>query len=116
MIRFLADENFDRGIVDRLRSQLPDLDIVVAQDTEIKGKPDPTVLAWAAREGRVVLTHDVQTLTKYAYERTSAGLPMPGVVEVKRSIAIGDAISGLSLIIVASRDDEWEGQVRYILP
>jgi predicted nuclease of predicted toxin-antitoxin system len=30
---------------------------------------DPEVLAWAASEGRVVLTHDVRTMTRFAYDR-----------------------------------------------
>ncbi len=72
------------------------------QDTEVAGAEDPQVLAWAAREGRVLLTHDVKTMTKFAYERVAAGLPMPGVFEVSLDMPMGQAIDG------------WEGQVRYL--
>jgi predicted nuclease of predicted toxin-antitoxin system len=29
---------------------------------------DPTVLEWAAQHNRVVLTHDIATMTNFAYE------------------------------------------------
>jgi predicted nuclease of predicted toxin-antitoxin system len=67
MIRFAADENFNGNVVRGLRLRRPDLDIVRVQDVGLSGADDPTVLAWAAREGRILLTHDVATITRYAY-------------------------------------------------
>lgn len=43
------------------------------QDAGLSGSDDPTVLEWAAQEGRVLLTHDVATITHHAYERVRAG-------------------------------------------
>ncbi len=80
------------------------------------GASDPDLLDWAARENRIVLTHDVQTMTKHAYERLEKGKPVPGVLEVKRSLPIGAAIEGLLLMVEASREDEWRDQVRYVIP
>ena len=56
MIRFLADENFNNQIVRGILRQNSDVDIVRIQDVELSGVDDPTVLAWAAQEGRIVLT------------------------------------------------------------
>ena len=64
--------------------------------------------------GRVLLTHDVTAMTHFAYERVRAGLPMTGVVEVRRSLAIGQAIEEVLLVANLSREGELEGQVRYI--
>ena len=61
-MRFAADENFNRKILDGLRIRLPHVDIVRVQDMELHGATDPAILAWAAQEGRILLTHDVQTL------------------------------------------------------
>jgi predicted nuclease of predicted toxin-antitoxin system len=69
MIRFLADENFNGKIVRGLRIQNPDVDIVRVQDTEISGADDRAVLEWAAQAGRILLTHDLDTMTYYANER-----------------------------------------------
>jgi hypothetical protein len=92
----------------------PELDIVSLQDVGLSGADDPTVLEWAAREGRVLLTHDVSTITKYACERVRAGQPMPGVFEVSRSVSIGCAIEDILLLAECSLDGEWEGQVHYL--
>jgi hypothetical protein len=48
------------------------------KDVGLLGKDDPIILAWAAEENRVLLTHDVATITNYAYERITQGQPMPG--------------------------------------
>ena len=60
MIRFLADENFNGKILRSLRRDYPEVDVVRVQDTAIYGATDPQVLEWAAQEGRILLTHDVE--------------------------------------------------------
>jgi hypothetical protein len=75
---------------------------------------DPIILEWCAKEGRILLTHDVSTMTRYAYDRVKAELPMPGVFEVARHVPIGVVIEELLLIVECSDASEWEGQVRYL--
>ena len=77
MMRFVADENFNNDLVRGLLRRKPELDIIRIQDIGLRGADDPTVLAWAAQETRILLTHDVNTITKFAYERVTAGLPCP---------------------------------------
>ena len=72
------------------------------------------MLEWAAQEGRVLLTHDVSTITRYAYERVRAGQSMPGVFEASRAVPIGRAIEDILLLAECSLEGEWEGQVRYL--
>ncbi len=69
MLLLLADENFNNDIVRGLSRRKPDIDILRLQDIGLSGASDPTVLEWAAKENRVLLTHDVTTITKHAYER-----------------------------------------------
>lgn len=69
MARFLADENFNNQIVRGVLRQSPDVDIVCVQDVGLSGVDDPTVLEWATQEERIVLTHDVATMTTFAYQR-----------------------------------------------
>ena len=114
MLRFLADENFNRDIVRALMRLSPMLDIVRVQEVNLSGADDPTVLEWAAANGRLLLTHDVSTMTRYAYDRVRAGLKMPGVFEVPRSLSLGRAIEDLHIIAECGVDGEWEGQVRYL--
>ena len=88
MLLLAADENFNNDILRGLLRRNPGLDIVRVQDVGLRHAPDPIVLEWAAQEGRVLLTHDRNTVTKYAYERVIAGKPMPGVIEVDRLVPL----------------------------
>ncbi len=72
------------------------------------------MLEWAAGEGRVLLTHDVNTLAAFAYERVAQGLPMPGGFEVPLKVPVGVAIEEIVLLAECSLDGEWEGQVNYL--
>ena len=114
MLLLIADENFNNDIVRGLLRRKPELDIVRVQDVGLSGADDPTILEWAAQEKRVLLTHDVTTLTKFAYERVEAGQWMPGVIEVSRSVPLGVAIDDILLLAEASHDGEWEGQILYL--
>jgi len=82
VLRFATDENFNNNIIRGLLRRKPYLDIVRLQDSGLLGFDDPTILEWAAQEGRILLTHDVNTITRYAYQRVRSGKPMPGVFEV----------------------------------
>ena len=113
-LRFLADEDFDNDIVRGLLRRLPTLDVVRAQDVGLSGQPDPVVLAWAAQEDRVILTHDVSTMTAHTYARMADGLPMSGVFAVSQSLSISRALDDLLLLAECSLAGEWAGQVRYL--
>jgi len=114
MLRLATDEDFNNRILRGLLRRKPDLDVVRVQDAGLTGKGDAEVLEWAAREGRVLLTHDVTTMKRYVDERASAGLVMPGVFEVSQQIPIARAIEDLLLLAECSLEGEWEGQVRFL--
>jgi len=114
MLLLAADENFNGDIVRGLLRRQPTLNIVRLQDAQLSGAGDPVVLAWAADEGRVLLTHDASTITRYAYERVQAGQAMPGVFEVSHDLPVGRAIEEILLLAECSLEREWEGQVRYL--
>ena len=114
MLRFLADENFNNQIVRGVLRRNSDIDIVRVQDVGLAEADDPTVLEWAAQNARIVLTHDVTTMTNFAYERVQAGLSMPGLFEVSRRVPVGLAIEEILLLDECSLEGEWEGQVRFL--
>ena len=114
MLPLAADENFDNGILRGLRQRRPDLDVVRVQDVGLSGADDPAILAWAAREGRVLLTHDIRTMPRYAYERVQAGQLMPGIFVLAADTLIGQAIEELLLLVEGSLAGEWDGQVLYL--
>jgi hypothetical protein len=113
-MRLLADENLDANILRGLLRRRGAVDIIRAQDADLGGADDPVVLAWAAEHNRVLVTHDVATVTRYAFERIHAELPMPGVIEIVSGTSIGRAVDDLVLIVECLADDELADQVLYI--
>ena len=114
MLSFAADENFNIHIVNGVLRRLPTADIARVQDAGLKGADDPAVLEWAATEGRILLTHDVNTLAAFAYERIAKRLPMPGVFEVPLTVPINVVIEDILLLAECSFESEWAGQVNYL--
>jgi hypothetical protein len=114
MLKFLADENFNNDILRGIRRREPQINIVRVQDVGLSGADDPVILEWAATEKRILLTHDVSTMTRYAYGRVREDKPMPGIIEASRKVPIGIAIDDIVLLAECSREGEWEGQIRYL--
>jgi predicted nuclease of predicted toxin-antitoxin system len=114
MTRFLADENLNNQIVRGILRRNPEIDLVRAQDVGLSGVDDPSVLAWAAQENRIVLTYDVATMMDFAADRVQAGQSMPGLFEISRRVPVGLAIEEILLIAECSLPGEWEGQIRFL--
>lgn len=114
MLRLAADKNFNNDIVRGLIRRKPGIDLVRIQDPGLSGAHDSEVLEWAVQQGHVLLTHDVSTMTRFAYERVEAGLAMSGVFEVNRRLPIVEMIDELLLLVECSLEAEWEVQVRYL--
>jgi hypothetical protein len=87
---------------------------VRVQDSHVAGQDDPDVLAWAAAEGRLLLTHDISTMVAHATHRLERGEPMAGIVEVPANLPIGRAIDELELLVRVSDEREWSGQILFL--
>ena len=61
MLRLLADENLNHDLIRGVLRRMPSLDLVRIQEVGLREVDDSSVLEWAARERRIVLTHDVNT-------------------------------------------------------
>lgn len=113
-MRFAADENFNNNILRGLRRRNPELDLVRVQDVGLIHAQDQAILAWAALQGRILLTHDVQTMVGFAWERVMADLPMPGLVIIRDGSPMGDAIEAILLLAEHGMEGELEGRVEYL--
>jgi hypothetical protein len=113
-MKLLADEDFNGRIVRGLLRRFPALDLVRVQDVGLIEHHDTLVLAWAAQENRLVLTHDFATMIDFAYNRIAENLPMPGVIAVPQDLAIGETIDEILLLIECSDENEWDNQVVFI--
>jgi hypothetical protein len=113
-LKFLADENFSAVILRGLLRKAPDLDIIRVQDEGLASTDDRITLEWAAKNGRVLLTHDIKTMPNFAYERVADGLQMAGIIVMKPNIQIGTAIDDILLIYECLTPAELENGVLHI--
>ncbi len=113
-MKLLADENIKRQLVRGLLLRQSNLDIVRAQDVGLLGLDDPLVLEWAASEGRVLITYDVSTMPAFAYERIAEGQLMPGVIIIRASMPVGQAIEDMLILVGATVPGECGGRVLYL--
>lgn len=112
MLRLAGDADVHGDIIRGLRRRRPEIDLIRSQDVLPDGTPDPLVLAWAAAEGRILLTNDRNTMVGFAYERITAGEPVPGLIATTNEQAVGDIV----LIAEAMSAEEMRDQVVVFLP
>lgn len=113
MLRLLADHNIEQPILDGLRGRIA-VDLVTARDVGLETTTDPELLNWAPRAGRVLLTHDHQTMPRFAYDRLRAGRPLPGVIVVQDRAALGRAVDDLHILVACGSTEDFQDQVQYL--
>ncbi len=116
MLRLAGDADVNGRIIRGLRRRQPDIDLRCAQDALPEGTPDPDVLKWAAEEQRVLITHDRATMVGFAYDRSAAGEPLPGVIVTTDKQTIGEAIDDILLLAHCMAEDEIMDQIVIFLP
>lgn len=114
MLRLAADENFNNDIVRGLLRQRPNLDLVRIQEAGLSGVEDPEVLAWASEQGRVLLSHDVNTMTEFASARIRQGIKMPGLLLAGREVPMRTAIQDILLLAECAPPEEMESRIIFL--
>jgi hypothetical protein len=114
MLRLASDADFDGKILRGLFQRQPDLDLVPVKKVGLLAADDPTILAWAASEDRILFSHDRATMTGFAYDRVRAGLPMPGLFIAGRKTRRRLIIDDILMIALCSAPDEWKDRVEFL--
>ena len=114
-IRFLADEDLRGSIIQGLRSREPAVDILDVKSAGLRGTKDPTLLEIAAEQGRILITHDRNTMTGHFGERLASGKSSPGLFVIPDGPnAIGAAIEWLALVWGTSQPEDWCDRIVYV--
>jgi predicted nuclease of predicted toxin-antitoxin system len=116
MLRLASDADVHGEIIRGLRRRRPQIDLMRVQDALAEGAPDPEILAWAARENRILITNDRNTMVGFAYQRVAAGQPVPGLIVTTNAQAIGSAIGDILLITEYMPEEEIRDQIVVFLP
>src|SRR5712691_11812227 len=90
-VLYQADNDLRKAIVRGAVRREPQMNFRSSQAARLDGVPDPEVLAFAADEGRILVSHDFQTIPKHFLEFTH-GRPSPGVLLVRQDLRVGEAI------------------------
>ena len=108
-IRFLADVSLNEHIVTGVLRQVPNIDFQLAH--KLHGLPDDHVLAYAAREGRNLVTQDLRSMPTHfgAFIQTQ---DVPGIFMISQKLSIKRAIDELILTWVASEAEEYINSIR----
>lgn len=112
-IKFLADENLRRPIVSGVRRREAAISFALASETGAAGKDDFSLLQIAAQQGRVLVSHDIRSMSRY-FRQFCAHQSSPGVLLVPQTLPLALAIEELILIWAASQAEEWKDQIAYL--
>lgn len=109
-IRFQADADFKQAILRGVLRREPGMDFQTASVAGLSGLTDLEVLAIAAQDSRVIVSHDQRTMPHY-FSEFIATQTSPGLIIIPQKILIAVAVEELLLIWVASSPDEWINRV-----
>lgn len=112
-IKFQADADLNERIIDAVRRRNPAIDFQTADEAGIRGLPDPEVLAFAASEDRLLVSHDCNTMPTH-FAQFVASRHSPGVFMIAQDLPIGSATDGLILVWEASDAKEWIDVLEWI--
>jgi predicted nuclease of predicted toxin-antitoxin system len=113
-LRFQADANFNLAIVRGLRRIQPAIDFQSAGDAGILNLPDPEVLVFAAQEQRVLVSHDVRTMPGHFTDFLASGQHSPGIVLIRQTLSMREAIEWLHLAWQAIEAAEWLDLITFL--
>ncbi len=78
------------------------------------GSVDPAILLWAESEGRILVSHDRNTLPGHLADHLHAGHHSPGIFIIRRHSTLPQIVSFLADAAYASDPSEWGDWIKYI--
>jgi hypothetical protein len=112
--RFQADADLHFDIVTGVLRREPAIDFQSAQELLTEAMEDPEVVAAAARQGRIVVSHDVNTMPEHFWRFLATHRHSPGLFLLPQTIPVAQAIEELVLIWAVSDAAEWEDRVVWL--
>ena len=91
-IRFQADADLNQVIVSAVVRRVPAIDFRTATSAGLAGSKDQEVLAVAARDGRILVTHDQATMARHFGEFLRSQRSS-GLIVVPQHLPLGEVHS-----------------------
>ena len=105
-IKFQADADLNEDLVWAVRRAEPLIDFQTANEANIHGLEDPIVLALAASENRILISHDRRTMP-YHFAEFIRIQTSPGVFLLSQRFNFAKVVDNIVLIWAASEVEEW---------
>jgi predicted nuclease of predicted toxin-antitoxin system len=112
-IRFQADADLNQNILLATVRRESSIDFRTAEAAGLAHLRDIDVLIMAAREGRMVVTHDQKTMPRQFAEFITTETS-PGLVVVPQHLTIAAVTEDLLLIWFASEAEEWINRISFL--
>jgi len=119
-VAFLLDENIPsriwRAIQRHNEHNVDILDVVcVGQSDDLPfSADDPSILLWAERQGRILITEDKSTMPAHLATHLDEGRHCPGVFMLRPGTRVPDLLEFFVLVAYASQSAEWRDRIEYI--
>jgi predicted nuclease of predicted toxin-antitoxin system len=110
-VRFQADADLNQILVKATLRREPSIDFQTAHAAGLVSLNDEEVLAIAAKEKRLLVTHDRKTMPGH-FAAFIASTSSPGVIVVPQRLALNTAVEDLILIWAASEAEEWTDRIK----
>ena len=112
-IRYQADADLNQAIVTGVLRQEPTVDFQTAFAADLKGVKDSEVLAIAAHQKRILVSHDRRTMPS-EFAQFIISNPSSGVIIVSRKVPLELIIEELLIIWAVSSAEEWINRIAKI--
>jgi hypothetical protein len=113
-VRFQADNDLRSAIRIGVIRREPAIDFQSAKEARLDSIPDQEVLRLAMKQGRILVSHDENSMSVHFRKFIAAGNQSPGLLLVPQGRQIGSVIETIVLIWIASQADEWSNRMAWI--
>jgi len=107
-ISFHLDEHINPAIARELRRQ--NINVTTTVEANLRGQSDESQLAFASREGRVLITHDDDFLRLASVNKQHSGIAYCH----QESRSLGEIVNTLVLMYKVYTSEEMIGRVEYL--
>jgi predicted nuclease of predicted toxin-antitoxin system len=112
-IRFQADADFNQIILLATVRRESSIDFQTAEAAGLSRLQDRDVLGLAAREGRILVTHDQKTMPRHFAEFITTETS-PGLLVVPQHLTVADVTEDLLLIWSTTEPEEWTNRISFL--
>jgi predicted nuclease of predicted toxin-antitoxin system len=111
--RFQADADLNQIIVVATVRLEPSIDFQTAGAAGLAARNDEEVLDVAARDGRLLVTHDQKTMPRHFAEFITRATS-PGLLVIPQHLSVATVVEDLRLIWFITEAEEWINRVSFL--